>query len=97
MSGRVFGADEAVRLGLIADVAEASALDAAVEAHVRPYLSVAPRAVGAAKALVRALGPKIDDAVIDDTIRRLADTWEGEEAAEGIDAFLNKRPARWAR
>lgn len=97
MSSRLFGADEAARLGIVARVVEDADLDAAVEAEVAPYLSVAPRAVGAAKALARSLGPRIDDAVIEDTIRRLADTWEGEEARHGIEAFLTKTPARWSR
>lgn len=96
MSARVFGAEEARDLGIVAKVVEADALDAAVEAEVAPYLSVAPQAVGAAKALARALGPRIDDAVIDATIARLADAWEGEEAAHGIEAFLTKTPPRWA-
>ncbi len=97
MSGRIFGADEALDLGLIAEISDAGALDAAVKMQVLPYLSVAPGAVGAAKALARALGPNISDRVIDDTIQRLADTWEGDEAAEGIDAFLNKRTAKWVK
>jgi methylglutaconyl-CoA hydratase len=96
MSARIFEGPEARDIGLVADAVPADDLDAAVEAQVAPYLSVAPRAVGAAKALARYLGPRIDDEVIDETIKRLADTWEGEEAKEGIDAFLNKRPARWA-
>ena len=97
MSARLFEADEAEVLGVVARVVEAEALDAAVEAEVAPYLSVAPGAVGAAKALARALGPRIDDAVIDDTIRRLADAWEDEEAAEGIAAFLGKRQPDWGQ
>lgn len=97
MSARVFGADEAVELGLIARAVPAGTLDAAVEAEVAPYLDVAPGAVGAAKALARALGPTIDDEVIADTISRLADTWEGEEARHGIEAFLDKSAARWTR
>ena len=96
MSARLFDAAEAVTLGIITKSVPGDELDAAVEAEVAPYLSVAPRAVGAAKALARQLGPRIDDEVIDDTIRRLADTWEGEEAAHGIEAFLNKSKARWA-
>lgn len=95
MSARVFGAEEARGLGLVANVVPSADLDRAVEAEVEPYLSVAPRAVGAAKALVRSLGPRIDDGVIEDTIRRLADTWEGEEARLGIAAFLGKTRAPW--
>ena len=96
MSARLFGAQEAQALGLIAKAVTEEELDAAVEAEVAPYLSVAPRAVGAAKALARSLGPRIDPDVIEDTIRRLADSWEDEEAAHGIEAFLTKRAPRWA-
>ncbi len=93
MSARIFDADEARDLGLIAKVA--ADLDTAIEAEVTPYLSVAPGAVAATKALTRNLGARIDAAVIDDTIARLADTWDGEEAAHGIAAFLSKQPPRW--
>jgi methylglutaconyl-CoA hydratase len=51
--------------------------------------------VAEAKALVRALGPRIDDAVIDASVAALVRTWEGDEAPEGIAAFFEKRSARW--
>ena len=95
MSSRLFDADEAVALGIVARVVAPEDLDDAVEAEVAPYLAAAPGAVAAAKALARALGPRIDEAVINTTIAHLADIWEGEEAAHGIDAFLNKTPPRW--
>jgi methylglutaconyl-CoA hydratase len=95
MSGRVFEAAEAEGLGLVARVVEEAGLDSAVEAEVAPYLSAAPGAVAAAKALARALGPRIDAGVIEDSIRRLADIWEGDEALPGIRAFLEKRPSPW--
>jgi methylglutaconyl-CoA hydratase len=96
MSSRLFGAEEACRLGIIARVVAPEAMAAQIEAEVLPYLSVAPGAVGSAKALARSLGPRIDAEVIEATINRLADTWEGEEAAHGIAAFLAKEPPRWA-
>ncbi len=96
MSARIFGATEAERLGIVAKALPAADLDAAVEAELAPYLKIAPGAVGRAKALARELGPKIDEDVITDTIERLADAWETDEAEEGIAAFLEKRPARWA-
>lgn len=97
MSGRVFGASEAVALGVVARAVAAAALDEAVEAEVIPYLSAAPAAVAAAKALARALGPRIDAAVIEQSIARLADIWEGEEARQGIAAFFAKTPPPWAK
>ena len=97
MSARVFEADALVPLGLAARVVAPDALDAAVEAEVTPYLSAAPGAVARSKALVRDLGAQIDEAVIEATIEALADTWEGDEAQAGIDAFFDKRPAPWVR
>ncbi|MGH1445607.1 MAG: crotonase/enoyl-CoA hydratase family protein [Cognatishimia sp.] len=95
MSSRLFGADEAVTLGLLAKAVPAEELDNAVENEVVPYLSCAPEAVARAKALARSLGPRIDDAVIDHTIRELVACWDGDEANEGVGAFFEKRPAAW--
>ncbi|MRX50318.1 crotonase/enoyl-CoA hydratase family protein [Paracoccus sp. S-4012] len=97
MSARLFDAAEAVRLNLLAAVVNAGDLDAAVEDEVAPYLSVAPGAVAEAKRLARALGPRIDAEVIAHSIGRLIAVWEGEEAAEGIAAFFEKRPPAWAQ
>ncbi|MEJ6401622.1 crotonase/enoyl-CoA hydratase family protein [Yoonia sp. 2307UL14-13] len=95
MSSRVFGVDEAVRLGIVAKAVAADALDAAVEAEVVPYLACAPGAVAAAKRFARSLGPVIDEAVIARSIDALIAQWEGDEAAEGIAAFFEKRAPRW--
>lgn len=95
MSARIFGAQEARDLNLAAKVVTEADLDAAVEAEIKPYLGAAPAAVAASKALARSLGTPITDAVIDDTIRRLADTWETPEAREGISAFFDKRKPDW--
>ncbi len=95
MSGRVFGAEEAVGLGLLAKAVPAEDLDAAVEAEAVPYLACAPGAVASAKALARSLGPRLDDAVIDHTIAELVARWETEEAVEGINAFFDRRAPSW--
>ncbi|MEM7489435.1 MAG: crotonase/enoyl-CoA hydratase family protein [Pseudomonadota bacterium] len=96
MSSRRFDAAEAVRLGVLARAVPVAELDAAVEAEVAPYLACAPGAVGDAKRLARRLGPVIDDAVIEASIAALAARWEGDEAAEGVGAFFEKRKPRWA-
>ncbi|WP_299932678.1 crotonase/enoyl-CoA hydratase family protein [uncultured Pelagimonas sp.] len=95
MSARIFKADEAVTLGLLAKAVTADELDAAVEAEVAPYLSVAPGAVAEAKRFTRWLGMPITEEVIDQTIQGLVDRWEGEEAQEGIGAFFDKRKPVW--
>ncbi|RUU82181.1 MAG: crotonase/enoyl-CoA hydratase family protein [Mesorhizobium sp.] len=95
MSGRIIDANEARDLGLVSRVVPPIDLEAAVEAEVRPYLSASPRAVAAAKALVRRLGSEIDDAVIGETVALLADVWETTDAADGIAAFSDRRRPRW--
>jgi len=96
MSARLFDAAEAVVLGLLARAVAPEALEAAVEAEVAPYLACAPGAVAEAKALVRHLGPVIDDSRIDMTINALVDRWESDETAEGLAAFFERRKAAWA-
>ena len=93
---RLFGADEAVRLGLLARVVEDGDLDAAVEAEVAPCLQAAPGAVASAKALLRRLQPSVDEAMIDASVEALAERWETGEAEEGISAFFERRKPGWA-
>ena len=95
MSSRIFDAQEAIQLGLISQAVSTKDLDKTVSEQVIPFLSVAPKATGAAKLLVRNLGRKIDQRIIDITVSHLADMWETEEAKKGISAFLNKQPIDW--
>ncbi|HSF93991.1 MAG TPA: crotonase/enoyl-CoA hydratase family protein [Thermohalobaculum sp.] len=95
-SARLFGADEAVRLGLATRAVAPDDLDAAVEAEIAPYLSAAPGAVAASKALLFRLASPIGETTIAMTAAALADQWETPEAAQGIAAFFERRPAPWA-
>ncbi|MEL7100203.1 MAG: crotonase/enoyl-CoA hydratase family protein [Pseudomonadota bacterium] len=94
-SGRLFGAEEAVELGLLARSVSGDDLAEAVESEVAPYLEAAPGAVASAKALARSLGPRIDTEVIEATIQALKARWETEEAATGISAFFDKSVPPW--
>lgn len=95
MSSRVFSADEAVALGLLAKCVSVDELHDAVEAEVVPYLNCAPGAVAAAKKLTRELGPEINDLVIDHTVNALVARWQTAEAQEGIGAFFERRSPVW--
>ena len=97
MSARLFDADEAVTLGLLARAVAPADLDAAVEAEVRPYLSCAPGAVASAKALALRLGGGIGPDDVAHSIAELVSRWESPEAVEGIAAFFDKRKPGWAR
>lgn len=95
MNARLFGAGEAIELGLLARAVPAADLNDAIEAEVQPYLNCAPGAVASAKKLARDLGPRIDEDTIAMTIDALKARWETDEAAEGIGAFFEKRKAVW--
>lgn len=96
-SARIFDAEEAVRLNLLARVVPADDLDTAIEAEVTPYLSCAPGAVAEAKALIRTLSPMPTDADIEASIAALVTRWESAEAATGINAFFTKQRPKWAQ
>ena len=93
MSSRIFGAQEACDLGVVARVSET--LDTAIEAEIAPYLLCAPGAVAEAKALALQLGGAPGQAGIDRSIQALVTRWESSESAEGIAAFFEKRKAQW--
>jgi len=95
MSARIFDAEEAQALNLLAYSVDPEDMEAAIEDEVAPYLQTAPKAVAAAKRLTRALGPKIDRAVIDMSIDALIAVWEDDEAPHGIGAFFAKQKPRW--
>ncbi|WP_208352058.1 crotonase/enoyl-CoA hydratase family protein [Pseudaestuariivita rosea] len=92
LSGRLFEADEAAAMGLLARVSDD--LDAAVEAEIEAHLHALPGAVADTKALIARLGPVVDHAVIDDTIHALVQRWDSDEAKTEVSAFLSKRHAK---
>lgn len=94
MSSRMFDAQEAQALGLVARIDDD--LDAAVAAEVTPYLACAPGAVAEAKALALDLGGAPGEAEVARSIEALVTRWADPEAGEGVEAFLAKRKPNWA-
>ncbi|MEO1694589.1 MAG: enoyl-CoA hydratase-related protein [Pseudomonadota bacterium] len=91
MSGRLFDAHEAARLGLVETIVSADDLDGAVTATAKPYLGVSPTAVTMAKDLARHLGGGATEAAIAHSIEKLADAWETPDARARIAAFLARK------
>jgi methylglutaconyl-CoA hydratase len=92
---RISGA-RAREIGLAHEVAEPDALDTKVHEIVDALLTGGPLAQAAATELIRAVAHRaIDDAVVEDTARRIATLRATAEAREGLGAFLQKRPAAW--
>jgi methylglutaconyl-CoA hydratase len=96
-SGERFDAERALRIGLVHEVVpDEAALDARVDELTSELRSAGPTATRAAKALVRelrALGP---DEARSHTVRHIAQQRTSAEGQEGLGAFLDKHPPRWA-
>ena len=96
LTGERIAAAEALRIGLVHEVASDEQLDAAIERVVGELLKGGPAAIAAAKALIRELSARpIGPELIEDTAQRIAALRAGPEAREGIGAFLGKRAPRW--
>ena len=91
-----FSAQEALRIGFAHDVAPAAALENRVAEIVKALVSNSPNAVRQAKTLVRDVsGKTIDDGLVNDTARRIAQIRASEQGREGVLSFLEKRKPNW--
>ncbi|MBS0346045.1 MAG: enoyl-CoA hydratase/isomerase family protein [Proteobacteria bacterium] len=95
-SAERISATRAYELGLAHEAVPADGLDAKVSEIVTALLQGGPLSQGAAKELIRAVADQpVDDALVEDTARRIASLRATPEACEGLAAFLDKRPAAW--
>ena len=96
LTAEVFGAEEALRIGMLSALVPAAELDATVEALVQHLLAGGSEAHARIKDLIRHVaGQPIDDALRSDTARRIAEIRASTEGREGIAAFLEKRKPKW--
>lgn len=96
LRGNRFPAARAAELGLIARAVPASELDAAVADVVRDIRRGGPGALGFAKRLVYEVPAMEQAEAFSWTARQSAELFAGDEAAEGMTAFLEKRKPAWA-
>jgi methylglutaconyl-CoA hydratase len=96
LTGESFNAAQAAESGLLTDVvADDEALNAWVQGAVDSILKAAPAAVAATKALLRTLPEMSFGDGLESAARTSAELFAGAEAAEGMDAFFNKRRPAW--
>jgi methylglutaconyl-CoA hydratase len=97
-TGRIFDAAFAEKIGLVDEVVAAAAdLYDAMERLSTEIMACAPGAVAASKALVDDIaGLPIDEELLEETARLIADRRASEEGQEGVRAFLDKRKPGWA-
>jgi enoyl-CoA hydratase/carnithine racemase len=96
VTGEVFGAAEARDSGLVTIVASPSEVDGVVTSLVDAIRKTEPTAVRATKELLRALPTMSLDAGFEHASTIGAELFASEAAAEGMLAFRERRPPRWA-
>jgi methylglutaconyl-CoA hydratase len=96
LTGERFDAQRAKEYGLLHGVAPAAELERAVDAEVHAIAQGGPNAVREAKRLIRTVERLPQDEAFAYAERKIAELFASEEAAEGMRAFAEKRPPRWA-
>jgi len=96
LTAEVFDAAEAHRIGLLTAFSASEQLDAEIDEILKHILLGGPQALAKIKDLIRAVAASpLDDPLIADTARRIADIRASDEGREGVSAFLGKRDPAW--
>jgi len=96
LRGQRFDGTEAARIGLITKAVDPDRLDPEVEAIVSDILLGGPIALAAAKDVLRRVPQMHPDDAFPWAAARSAELFASDEAAEGMVAYLEKRPPNWA-
>jgi methylglutaconyl-CoA hydratase len=96
LTAEVFDAEEAHRIGMLSALVASSELDATIDELIRNLLAGGPQAHARIKDLIRAVARRpVDDALVADTAKRIAEIRVSPEGKEGIASFLEKRKPSW--
>jgi len=97
LTGESFGAPAAAQAGLVSAAVPADQLDGAVQDVLDELKKASPQGLAETKQLLgRSLVRDIDERGAE-IVALSARLFASEEAKEGMQAFLEKRPPRWAR
>jgi len=96
LTAEVFDAQEALRIGMLSIVTDK--LDETIAALLKHLLSGGAQAIAHIKELIRAVSSApLDERLIADTARRIAEIRVSTEGREGIASFLEKRKPSWTK
>ncbi|MGH6886308.1 MAG: enoyl-CoA hydratase/isomerase family protein [Geminicoccales bacterium] len=96
LSAEVFDGIEAHRIGLLSHVSPSERLDGEIDKILESLLQGGPDALAKIKDLIRFVASgTVDDAMIADTAKRIAEIRATPEGKEGVASFLEKRKPAW--
>jgi methylglutaconyl-CoA hydratase len=96
LTAEVFDAEEAHRIGMLSLLVSPSEMDSEIDKLLAHLLAGGPEAMKKIKELVRAVASRpLDDALVADTAKRIAEIRVSPEGKEGIASFLEKRKPSW--
>jgi len=95
LNARIFGAQEALTMNLVASVVPEEKLDEVIEKEISLILKCGPGAIAATKELVAYISTHDLEKNRDYSTKSLADIWETDEALLGVEAFFNKTKPFW--
>ena len=96
LSAEVFDGIEAHRIGLLSHVSPSEKLDGEIDEILQNLLQGGPQSMAKIKDLIRFVAAgTVDDAMIADTAKRIAEIRVSPEGREGIASFLEKRKPSW--
>ncbi len=96
LSGERFGAEEALRIGLVHELCDPAGADAALAKMLDEMLRAAPGAAASAKRALRTLGQGATMELLRDLQVEFQEGFESAEAREGRASFREKRKPAWA-
>jgi methylglutaconyl-CoA hydratase len=97
LTGRIFGADEALALGLVSEICAADRLEARVAELAATLVANSPESMAATKRLLAAQNRAWLDAAIGEALKANAASRETHDFLEGVTAFLEKRKPVWGK
>ncbi len=95
LTGERFMAEDAVGYGLLHKAVPAAELEAAVQAEIDAIALGGPIAVQEAKRLIREVSSRSMEDAFAYAEAKIVKLFASEEAAEGMAAFISKRPPSW--
>jgi methylglutaconyl-CoA hydratase len=96
LTAEVFDAQEALRIGMLSALVPSAELDGTIDALLKHLLAGGREALAQIKDLIRSVASQpIDDAMVADTAKRIAEIRVSPEGREGIASFLDKRKPSW--